>query len=73
MERRGGSPREVSALYGIPYHHVKLACRTGLLVPRKFGRRSVLTFTSVEAWIDSQPPTKSSRPKHRSNDHVLPR
>ena len=37
--------------------------------PRAVGRRSLLLFSSVEAWLRSIPATKTSRPK-RSNNHV---
>jgi hypothetical protein len=74
IDRKGGSPRDVSRLYGIPYYLIKLACKSGALTPRKFGRRSVLCFSDVEDWIRSQPVTKTSRPRkqlqHEESAHV---
>ena len=57
METRGGSPRDVSRIYGIAYGQVKAACRSGALVPGRIGRRSVLTWAAVERWIESKPPS----------------
>ena len=54
------SPRECARTFSIPHHQIRTAIRDGELVPHARGRRSVILFSDIEAWIRSWPRTKSS-------------
>ncbi len=57
------SPRAICALYSIPAYKLRAAIGAGELVPRAMGCRSLLLFSAVERWLESQPPTKSRKRK----------
>lgn len=69
MERRAANPRDCASIFGIPLWRLRAAIAAGELVPRAIGRKSFLLFTNIERWIESHPPTKSSRPNRR-NEHA---
>lgn len=63
MQREAASPRNCATIFSIPHHHIRSAIKAGELVPRAVGRKSILIFDDVKAWIRTHPPTKTSRPK----------
>lgn len=64
MQREAASPSECVRIFGVPHWIIRRAIANGELVPRTVGRKSLLIFDDVKAWIRSHPPTKSSRRKY---------
>jgi hypothetical protein len=51
VERRGGNVRVVCQAYGIPVGALRAALAAGAIKSVAAGRRTVITFTDVEAWL----------------------
>jgi hypothetical protein len=61
-QQRGASVLAAARAYGIPHHAMRRIIREGYVVPRALGRRSIVIFSELEAYLKTLPPTKSSRP-----------
>jgi hypothetical protein len=61
-QQRGASVLAAARAYGIPHHRMRAIIREGYVVPRALGRRSIVIFSELEAYLKTLPPTKSSRP-----------
>lgn len=71
MTQRGASPRDAAMAYGIGQHHMRRLIREGAVVPRAIGRRSIVLFSEVEAYLLTLPRTRSSKPSQQGAEcHV---
>ena len=68
-QQRGASVLAAARAYGIPHHAMRRIIREGYVVPRALGRRSIVIFSELEAYLKTLPPTKSSRPLSQQACH----
>jgi hypothetical protein len=62
VQQRGAPVLAAARAYGLPHHAMRRIIREGHVTPRAVGRRSIVLFAELEAYLRSLPPTKSSRP-----------
>jgi hypothetical protein len=58
---RGASVLAAAKIYGLPHHAMRQIIREGHVMPGAVGRRSIVLFSELKAYLLSLPPTKSSR------------
>lgn len=75
MTQRGASPRAAARAYGLSDHYLRRMIREGRVTSHAAGRRSIVLFSELEAYLRGLPPTKSSRPVEVSQcaKSVMPR
>jgi hypothetical protein len=63
-----GTIASVAKAYGLNPKALYRAIKSGELeAPRRVGRRSIISTASVNKWLASLPPTKTSRPKKQTH------
>lgn len=60
LQQRGASVLQAARAYGLPHHRMRAIVREGYVTPRAVGRRSIVLFSELEAYLKTLPPTKSS-------------
>lgn len=60
-QQRGAPVLAAARAYGIPHHKMRALIKDGHIVPRAVGRRSIVIFSELEAFLLSLPKTRSSR------------
>jgi hypothetical protein len=70
VQQRGASVLAAARAYGISHHRMRAIIREGYVTPRAVGRRSIVLFSELEAYLRSLPRTKSSLAANNGGSNV---